>query len=116
MGGVFGWGEVPRLLGEENEIEERLRRHMRHKELDRALRSGSGARRNVYAFSPVPSYAARVECQVKGVQQGAFELGCVILGCVGREPGESLPYERVRRSGKVGRAEHQERHKPLPYK
>ena len=75
----------------------------------------ASARRVVKGMSQVqlPPYAARVECQVKGVQQSAFKLCGVILGCVGWKPGESLPYERFLRNGKVDRAEHQERHKPL---
>ena len=113
MGGVFGGREGPRLLGEQNEIEEYLRRHMSDKEVERALPSGLCGRRDVYAFAPVPPYAARVECQVKGVQQGAFKLGREILGCVGWKPGESLPHEQSRLGGKVSRAEHQEREKPL---
>ena len=113
VGGVFGGGEIPRLLGEENKVEERLRRHVSYEEVDRALRSGLCGRRDVYAFAPVPPYAARVECQVKGVQQGAFKLGRIILGSVGWKPGESLPHEYSRLGGKVDRAEHQEREKPL---
>lgn len=72
VGGVFGRGEVPRLLGEEDEIEECLRYHMSYEEVERAFPRGCCARRDVYAFAPVPPYAARVERQVKGVQQGAF--------------------------------------------
>lgn len=86
MGGVFGRGEVPRLLSEQNEIEEHLRCHVGYEEFDRALCRGRCARWDEYAFAPVPPYAASVECQIKGVQQGAFELGRVILGCVGWEP------------------------------
>ena len=101
---------MPGLLGEQNEIEKRLRYHVSYKEVDRACPSGSGScaarRRDVYAFAPVPPYAARIECQVKSVQYGAFELGGEILGCVGWEPGVSLSYKKFRRGGKVGRAEH----------
>lgn len=60
------------MLGEEDEIEEGLRYHMSYEEVERALPRGWCARRDVYIFAPVPSYAARVERQVKGIQQGAF--------------------------------------------
>ena len=106
---------MPGLLGEENEIEKRLRYHVSYEEVDRAYPtpsgSGSGSgicarRRDVYVFAPVPPYATGIERQVKGVQYGAFELGGEILGCVGWKPGESLSYEKFRRGGKVSRAEH----------
>ena len=110
MRGIFGRREVPGLLGEQNEIKKRLSYHVSYEEVDRAFPSGSGIcawrRRDVYAFAPVPPYAAPIECQVKSVQHGAFELGEEILGCVGWKPGESFSYEKFRRGGKVSRAEH----------
>jgi hypothetical protein len=100
---------VPGLLGEQNEIEKRLRDHVPYKKVDRAFPSTTSGicarRRDVYAFAPVPPYAARIECQVKSVKYGAFELGGEILGCVGWEPGVSLSYENFSRGGKVSRAE-----------
>lgn len=107
---IFGRREVPGLLSEQNEIEKRLSYHVSNQEVDRAIPSlrvtGSAWRRDVYTFAPVPPYAARIECQVEGVQGGSFELGGEILWCVGWKPGESLSNEKLRRGGKVCRAKH----------